>query len=136
LQIVVGHPPNFDEIKAAFPNAVKNGVLFAYGDTIFNPSNANIPPQLIAHEQVHSRQHVVVGGPSKWWRRYIDDMEFRAAQELAAHCAEYRVYCDRVKDRNLRAKTLHMIASRLAGPLYGNAMSFLEARRAIGENAA
>lgn len=131
MHIAVALPPNFDEIVAAFPNATKPGVLFAYGDTIYNPSNVNIPPQLIAHEGVHEQQQIAAGGPRPWWREYIDDVEFRAEQELTAHQAEFINYCQRVRDRNLQAKTLHLIASRLAGPLYGNAMSFSEARRRI-----
>lgn len=128
MKIVVARPPNFDKISAAFPRAGDQGVLFAYGDTIFNPTNVAIPPQLLAHESVHEGQQVACGGPGGWWDRYIDDVEFRAAQELPAHCREYADYCSRVKDRNLRAKALHHIAARLSGPLYGGVMSFSEAR--------
>ena len=131
MQIVVARPPNFDEIVAAFPIATKPGVLFAWGDTIYNPSGVVIPPQLVAHEGVHAKQHAAVGSPAYWWRQYITFVEFRAEQELAAHREEFKVYCQRVKDRNQQAKALHMIASRLSGPLYGGAMSFADARRQI-----
>lgn len=131
MQIKVAHPPNFGEIKQHFPEATKRGVLFAWGDKIFNPSGVEIPPWLIAHEEVHGRQHAAAGGPGKWWRRYIDDVAFRAAQELAAHQVEYRVLCQHVKDRNARARALQQMALRLSGSLYGNAMPYGEALRQI-----
>lgn len=133
MQVVVGYPPNFAAISAAFPQARNTGVLFAYGEIVYNPSGVVIPPQLIAHEGVHEIQQVATGGPSKWWTSYIDDAMFRLAQELPAHQAEFAHYCRRVKDRNLQAKMLHGIASRLSGPLYENVISFNEARRRIAK---
>lgn len=130
MQIIVAHPPNWDEIVAAFPQAPTPGVIFAYGSCIYNPSNVVIPEQLIAHENVHGTQQRGMG-PRAWWRSYIEDVGFRAQQELAAHCEEYRVYCGLVKDRNTKARALHMIAQRLSGPLYCHAMSFADAKRQI-----
>jgi hypothetical protein len=128
MQTVIAYPPNFEAIVAAFPNATQRGVLFAYGSRIFNPSGVDIPPQFLAHESVHEQQHSDIGGPEGWWDRYIDDVEFRASQEVPAHAREYRVYCDIERDRNRRAKALHAIAVRLSGPLYGKVMTFGEAR--------
>lgn len=133
MQVVVGYPPNFAAISAAFPQARNTGVLFAYGEIVYNPSGVVIPLQLIAHESVHEKQQAHEGGPANWWASYIADEEFRMMQELPAHQTEFRNYCLRVKDRNLQAKMLHGIASRLSGKLYGNAMSFAEARRRIAE---
>jgi hypothetical protein len=42
--IIVDRPPNFDEVLAAFPNADKPGVIFAYDGHVYNPSGGVIPP--------------------------------------------------------------------------------------------
>lgn len=113
--IIVGRPPNFDRILAAFPDADKPGVIFAHGD-IYNPSGNVIPPALIAHEEVHlNRQRN--GGPTKWWESYLADSEFRYNEELLAHVAEFKM--QRVtKDRNFGAGLLMRTAMRLTAPLY------------------
>jgi hypothetical protein len=114
--IVFERPPNFELILSAFPEADKPGVIFAYGDHIYNPSGANIPPALLAHEAVHQRDQLDMG-VEKWWEKYLIDTEFRYSAELYAHVAEYRAQAPKL-DRNARAKLLMSTASRLSAPLY------------------
>jgi hypothetical protein len=66
-----------------------------------------------------------------WWDRYLVDTDFRLEQELEAHRVEYRTFCSRNKDRNLRAKYLHATSSRLASPMYGKLLTTKEAARKI-----
>jgi hypothetical protein len=116
--ILVERPPNFELILKAFPNADKPGVIFAYGDHIYNPSGRPIPPALLAHEAVHcDRQMNVSHGPLDWWAQYLTDPEFRYREELAAHVAEFQVQAPGI-DRNSRAKLLMSTAARLCAPLY------------------
>lgn len=132
MKIEIAKPPNFDAILKAFPEASRAGVIFTYGDTIFNPSDAHINPQLKAHEAVHyQRQEATEGGPAAWWERYIEDRLFRAEEEALAHRAEYRAFRSWTKDRNVVSRELHNIADRLASPLYGGVMSYTQARRFI-----
>lgn len=128
MKIVRGYPPNYSEIRAAFKEAIRPGVIFAYGDTIFNPIGATLSPSLIAHEEVHSGQQG--DDPEGWWRRYIAESVFRFEQELAAHRAEYRVAI-RDGSRHVRRSTLKLIASRLASPLYGCCVSIGDAKLLI-----
>lgn len=116
MKIAFTRPPNFDQIVAAFPDASKPGVLFAFGDTIHNPSGIGIPTALIAHEVIHGRDQKTSGGPEKWWDKYLVDVEFRYRAELAAHVAEYKAQC--TADRNLNHKLLWRTAARLVAPLY------------------
>lgn len=118
--VVPARPPNFDAILEKMPDADKAGVIFAYGERIFNPSGIEIPPALIAHEAVHcKRQHPYdVVGPETWWVLYLNDPEFRYHEELLAHVAEYGVLAQRMADRNDRARLLHSTARRLIAPLY------------------
>lgn len=117
MSVIVARPPNFELILKAFPSADKPGVIFAYGDHIYNPTGGNIPPALLAHEEVHLLRQHRPSGPNGWWLQYIDDAEFRYREELAAHVAEFRAQAPGI-DRNLRAKLLTSTAARLCAPLY------------------
>jgi hypothetical protein len=125
--IIAERPPNFDQILAAFPDAGKPGVIFAYGEHIYNPTGNPIPPALLAHEAVHClRQRAMKcaaplaaeqDGVGRWWEMYIADPMFRYTEELFAHVAEFKAQANGI-DRNYRAKLLMSTAARLVAPLY------------------
>lgn len=132
MKIINAHPPNFPEIVAAFPHASKPGTVFSFGDTIYVPTGWPVSKAIMAHEEVHGvRQLAYELGIMGWWRRYIEDPEFRLAEELPAHVAEFRRLCKLKADPNARVRELFKIADRLASPLYGNLISVGEARRRI-----
>jgi hypothetical protein len=123
--IIVDRPPNFEAIKAAFPKAENDGVMFAYDGNIYNPSGKTIPPALIAHESVHLERQkfsrpdesgIVYGGPDYWWKSYLENSEFRYNEELLAHAAEFKM--QRTRDRNFIARLMVHTALRLVAPLY------------------
>lgn len=127
MRIVVGRPPLFEEIRAAFPLASSPSVIFAWGDVIYTSAGATVSPALRAHEAVHGvRQVSDVEG---WWRRYIADAQFRLDEEIPAHIAEYKHFA--AQPRNLRRLALHNIAHRLASPLYGRMIKYDDARRLL-----
>ena len=111
-------PPNFDAIVAVFPKAADGNVLFAYGEDIYNPSGVKIPKFLLEHEYKHCARQFMIGA-DEWWRQYLTDQEFRYDEELLAHAVEYVVQAPALRDRNARAKLLHVTAQRLVAPLYG-----------------
>lgn len=117
-RIVREYPPLYDEIAAAFDLEGKLSYvrpIFSWGSEIYNPHGVAIPPCLVAHEAVHGiRQRENV---SAWWRRYIDDSEFRLQEEVLAHVAEYRSRAVG-KPRNERRWLMVETAKRLAAPLY------------------
>ena len=126
--IIIDKPPNFEQIlQAGFHNAVNPGVLFAHGEHIYNPSGIVVPPALIAHEEVHLHRQRDAGphpgsttqwsGADLWWRRYLEDSEFRYNEELLAHVAEFKTM-RAGNDRNFVARMLLSTALRLIAPLY------------------
>lgn len=133
MKIIKAYPPNFSEIAKVFPVKGKQGILYAWGDRIYNPSGIAIPSYLVAHEEVHGKRQLEVpfswsnlvdkdAKVNAWWQAYIDHPEFRLQEEIPAHRAEFRAYRD--------ARTsgvpnyLAMMASRLSGPLYGYLIGF------------
>ena len=132
MRICVAYPPMFEKIAEVFPQARKPGVIFTWGDTIYNPSDTNIAPQIMAHESVHSqRQGKTVASIEAWWKRYLEEAHFRLEEELEAHRAEYRSMKSWTQDRNAVARELHTIAARLSSPLYGGLLTYGKARRFI-----
>ena len=129
MRVLLERPPFFAEIDRAFGVAGKP-VIFAWGDTIYNPQSIVITPELEAHEKVHlARQG---GDPLDWWTRYIADPAFRLSEELPAHRAEFAKFCTLQRDRNRRAMALHRAALRLSSPLYGRLVDYREAKALIG----
>lgn len=120
MKIVTARPPNFDKVAAAFKDAARPGVIFCYGDTIYNPSGNKLSDSLIAHENVHSARQGK--DPDGWWGRYIADPQFRFIEELLAHRVEYAV-ASRGMTRNQRRQCLRPIARRLSSSLYGGLVS-------------
>src|SRR4051812_39011441 len=100
MEIVVARPPNFDAIVEVFPFAQNAGVIFTYGQTIYNPSAVSISPALKCHESVHAqRQGSNEEEIRAWWERYLKEPMFRLEEELLAHRAEYRSFKGWTKDR-------------------------------------
>lgn len=134
MEVCFGLPPMYRELLRTFPDIEGRRMLFTFGNTIFNPTEVVIPPQLYAHEAVHAkRQGANIDEYFAWWKEYMRDAKFRFDEELPAHVAEYHAYCKRHGDRNARAKALNEIVLRLAGPVYGCMVTQREAYRAIVE---
>lgn len=130
MKIVKELPPNFDAIDSVFRVRRRRGVIFCYGDVIFNPDGVHIPHHLLMHEAVHSARQA--GFPEAWWNLYLQDQDFRLAEEIPAHRAEYAAFCNKGRPLwNKRRDCLKTCAQRLSGPLYGNLITFDEARRII-----
>lgn len=133
MKVVVAPPPNLAAIDAAF-NVAGKPILFAFGDKIYNPAGVDVPPELMAHEQVHGdRQGNQV---EAWWARYIADPQFRLAEELPAHVAEFKKLCELqaprwTSQRSMRRVLATAVARKLASPLYGRLISLDGAKRLI-----
>ena len=107
--------------------------VWTYGDTIFAPGDDRmLPDHILAHESQHEAQQAAYeGGKDAWWREFLANPRFRLEQEAEAYGAQYRFYCERVKDRNRRALFLMQIAGQLSGPLYQIAVTPSQARGMI-----
>jgi len=129
-RIVIGVPPNYPKILAAFPAAEKTrGVIFAYGSTIFNRDGVTLEQPIVAHELVHLDQQKKIG-VEVWWDRYIAEPDFRYLEELQAHQVEY-FWATQTANRNVRRAYLSVIAKRLSSPLYGSVVTLAAAKKAI-----
>ncbi len=131
MKIINQRPPNYEKIVKAFPLVANGGVIYCYGDAIYNPDSAEISGDNLAHESVHSRQQG--DDPEAWWNRYLTDQVFRLSQEIEAYRASYRYYVDKGADRNRLFKLRRMFAGHLSHPIYGENITKEEAFKKLGE---
>jgi len=122
-------PPNYDQFRQFFPGFEEFKPVFCYGSTIYNPFDQEITPDLVHHEEVHSKQQGK--NPEFWYSRYFREPHFRLDQEVEAYRAQYAFVNKRVVDRELKAWFLNRLASSLSSPLYGNLVSHQEAWKLI-----
>lgn len=117
MEVKVERPPNFERILEVFPRAREFGVIFAYGDTIYNPSGVGIPTPLRVHEEVHGKRQRGAGVDA-WWDAYLTDPAFRFTEELKAHVAEYNARLHLMNAPHIVARIKMETARRLMAPLY------------------
>lgn len=129
MNIVVGLPPVYPEI-VAHGITPPDTAIYTYGDIIFNPSGGELSDDLKRHEETHQLQHAMIGA-RHWWTMWLNDPRFRVEQELAAYQKQYRFFCGVRRDRNEQARFAVALARAMAGPMYGNVISFDEAYRRI-----
>lgn len=127
MTVVKAFPPNYAEIRERLNPPPRT--VFAYGGTIYSPGGTNLPADLLAHEMTHFAQQARSGGPEAWWRRYIDDPEFRLVQEVEAYRAQYKFVSSMA--RPYRRKLLAHICASLASPMYGRLVTKEQARTLI-----
>lgn len=125
MKIIVAWPPNIEDIKKKFDLKGKRPI-FAWGHFIFNPYSAGITEDLLEHETVHSIQQDKMG-PVEWWKLYLNDPEFRLAQEIPAYQVQYQNLCKKFKDGNARYRIAYRLAGDLSGAMYGNMIPFDQA---------
>jgi hypothetical protein len=118
-EIVTDYPPIYDDIAIAFNLHPNDSVIFSWGERIYNPTGGTIDPELIAHEAVHGmRQGSNDDDIRSWWAYYMQDWQFRLAEEVMAHRAEYQWLMANGNRRQRRSALKHT-SNRLAAPLYG-----------------
>lgn len=130
-QIEIKHelPPNYDKIVAAIPGvANRPTAVFAYAGILYVPyfqPTHDIPFDLQVHEKTHFKQQEEIGVDT-WWDRYLVDIRFRLDQEIEAYHNQYTSMSKQDREKHIRR-----LAGDLSGPMYGNLLTFEDAKRAI-----
>ncbi len=131
MKIVKAPPPNYVAISDTFhlDSLVGFTPVFAYGDTLYNPTGLPISDDLMVHEETHSRQQQSIGA-EEWWKVYLKNEGFRLTQEVEAYREQYKFICQTF-NRNTRRIALQRLARDLSSPLYGNIIKKHEAEEII-----
>lgn len=141
MKIIKAFPPIYAELTRHFPIKGVSGILYAWGDRIYNPSGVTVPEWLMAHETVHGERQSHVFHPTNpalgtewekdailtWWQRYIHDHFFRLNEEVPAHQKEWEVINAMKIPGDTKERYLLNMANRLSGPLYNHLVGHGEA---------
>lgn len=128
MKIIASQPPNIDAIRKVFTFTQR--VIFAYGDSIYNPDNVRLDSAMIVHEEVHEKQQAEIG-VEEWWTMYLQDSNFRAEQEKPAYRAQYREGKKFIFNQERKNKYAMRLAEALASDTYGYCISLGDAFKYI-----
>lgn len=121
-------PPIYERLKRVFPIDWDDGVIIAYGMSVF--CKYDLPPQKVIHELVHCKRQEAMG-KELWWDLYLAKDSFRLEEEVLAYKAEYKFFCENVRDRNQRFEYLYELAQNLSSKQYDLKITGDEALRII-----
>jgi len=127
MEIKAGWPPNIQAIREKVNPTEHN--VFAYHPYVYIPSGKPITQDVALHEEIHLKQQEQIG-VQKWWRKWLDDVSFRAEQEIEGYAAQY-AYARKVYTRNHADHILTTAALGLSSPMYGNLGTYHEIEKKI-----
>lgn len=133
MKIVIDMPPPalFDKLAEHFPRIKAGGVCITYGDTCY--TDRPIPAHLQAHEEVHSEDQLAYpGGPDAYMDKFIADPAFRLEVEIKAYIVQLRFIRKNFSER-AALSMLPQFAKQLSSDLYGNSITYDEARKRLSE---
>ena len=106
----------------------EKGVIFVFNQKIY--TRYPLSEHLIVHEETHIQQQGNLLGSIKWVMMYMLSASFRLRQELEAYRAQYK-YIFKHSNRNEANTLLLRISKDLSSEMYGDIISFDEAKRLI-----
>ena len=129
MKIIKKQPPNIQEINEAGLFYDKNS-LFCWGEEIYTLATDQIYPDILYHEQIHSRQQKVFGSPEMWWKKYLINPEFRKDQEVEAFAEQLKFVRIHYKNKEIK-DALNEFAGNLSSNMYNLGLSIHQAETLI-----
>lgn len=107
-------PPIYYKLQDKF--GVKwNDIIIAYAPDIYAPKS--FPKQKEVHEAIHIMRQQEIG-VDIWWGMYLENKDFRLAEELIAYKAEIEWIKQKVATRTERRLLMKHIYKSLASSVY------------------
>ena len=106
----------------------EKGVIFPFNQKIY--TRYPLSEHLKVHEETHIKQQGNLLGSIKWVILYLISATFRLKQEIEAYQNQYK-YIFENSSRNEANTLLLRISKDLSSEMYGNIISFEEAKRLI-----
>ncbi len=129
MKILETYPPNYDKIKLYFSSLEEGKPIFAYKDTIFNPFKVTLTKDLEIHEEVHSIRQG--NEPEVWWTKYLENPSFRLEEEIMAYGTQLKFINSLNLPSKIREWKEEKMAEALSSKLYGDIISYGEAKSKI-----
>lgn len=129
FKIVKGLPPNIDEIRRSGLKPDETTV-YAFRDRIYNPSDLEIPADVLYHEQVHIKQQQTFPLAEYWWTKYLNSREFRASQEIEAYAHQY-LFVNKTLGAKAASDCMEEMSAMLSSKIYNLGINKYQAQTAI-----
>lgn len=114
MEIINEKPPIYQKLHEQF--GVKwDDIIIAYAPNIYAPRA--FPKQKEVHETIHILRQKEIG-VDIWWGMYLEDRDFRLAEELLAYQGEIEWIKQRVETRIERRLLIKQICKDLASSVY------------------
>ena len=127
MKIVNEKPPNYLDISLSL-SLTGFQPIFAYGDTLYNPHELDIPEDVLFHENIHCTQQG--DNPTIWWTKYMLDSDFREDQEVEAFAGQLN-FIKKYYPNTAVKEAEEEMASNLSSKLYNLGISREQAKTAI-----
>ena len=124
-RIIKDYPPNFNEINSCVHPP--EDAIFTYGQDIYNPSGGEIPPDILFHERVHTKQQGQ--DPKNLWFKWCYDLNFRKEQETEAFALQWKFVKENIGNKAAK-ECLDELAEKMQ-KVYNLGISFYEAHTSI-----
>src|SRR3990167_3163232 len=114
LKIIKGLPPNIELIRAAGFEGNEDAV-YTYGEPVYSLTKKEIPPDILEHEKVHSRQQ---GSNPDWYiSQWLTDTDFRKDSEVEAYAVQLNFIRENMGAKAAK-EALDELADNLASDMY------------------
>lgn len=121
-------PPVYGLLRSRFNVDWDDGLIIAWDGKIHCKGEPE--PQKVVHEKVHLDEQGKMGNEA-WWRLYLDNPDFRLAEEAKAYRAEMAFLRRNIKNREHLYRYAREIVDSLSGPIYGSMVSREDAFKLI-----
>lgn len=123
-------PSIYETLHKKFGVEWERGLIITYGETVY--CNYVLDAFKIAHEATHVKQQLsYTEGVVGWWDRYLIDIPFRLNQELEAYQNEVFAIKATFMKKQKKAQLINQVCKDLSSYIYGNIISYDEARRIL-----
>ncbi len=131
MKISKKYPPNYRQVVDIL--GADDTTVYCYGDTIYNPNNIEITPDIEVHEEVHSKQQG--DNPELWCLKYLNDKEFRQQSEVEAYGAQYFFVKNHLGGGKMLEWLLDKLADELSSSCYNLDINQAQAKSKIRNEA-
>lgn len=102
------------------------GIIITYGDTVYCKND--IAEDFKVHEFTHVTQQKEIG-PIEWWKKYLDDPDFRLRMEVEAYRNQVKYIREHTESttRDWRRDRIDSLAQSLSSFVYGNLVTYQKA---------
>lgn len=131
MQVKKALPPNYEAIKLAGFGGDEHAI-YTYGDTCYTLTEREIPEDILAHEEQHSKQQG--NNPDAYIHQWLTDKDFRRESEVEAYAVQLN-FLKKQQGAKIAYALLPEMAKNLASASYKLGLTYHQAETLIRHKA-